>query len=155
MTRPAMWREATPGEAVAAAVAAASESRLQQQRQQATSSRQAARPQARRSKCPRRAGRRPPRCTPQSPAHATPRRRAAPPPLAQALETPGEFLLSDFSKFDRPPLLHLAFQALDAFQVGPCAGRAARRAAAPHARLPRQLGGAPSRGRQRARSLPM
>ncbi|KAL5065140.1 hypothetical protein RYX36_026877 [Vicia faba] len=27
----------------------------------------------------------------------------------------GEFLLSDFSKFDRPPLMHLAFQALDKF----------------------------------------
>ncbi|WIA10070.1 hypothetical protein OEZ85_010280 [Tetradesmus obliquus] len=37
--------------------------------------------------------------------------------LAQALESPGEFLMSDFSKFERPPLLHLAFQALDAYQV--------------------------------------
>nr|XP_043622277.1 ubiquitin-activating enzyme E1 1-like [Erigeron canadensis] len=36
-------------------------------------------------------------------------------PLRDALEAPGEFLLSDFSKFDRPPLLHLAFQALDNF----------------------------------------
>ncbi|KAI3819474.1 hypothetical protein L1987_13313 [Smallanthus sonchifolius] len=36
-------------------------------------------------------------------------------PLKEALKTPGEFLLSDFSKFDRPPLLHLAFQALDKF----------------------------------------
>ena len=35
----------------------------------------------------------------------------------EALQNPGEFLLSDFSKFDRPPLLHLAFQALDAFSV--------------------------------------
>jgi ubiquitin-activating enzyme E1 len=35
----------------------------------------------------------------------------------EALQSPGEFLLSDFSKFDRPPLLHLAFQALDAFHV--------------------------------------
>ena len=46
-------------------------------------------------------------------------------PLKEALENPGEFLLSDFSKFDRPPLLHLAFQALDKFvhQFGrfPCA----------------------------------
>ncbi|KAJ6831066.1 ubiquitin-activating enzyme E1 1-like [Iris pallida] len=37
-------------------------------------------------------------------------------PLKDALRDPGEFLLSDFSKFDRPPLLHLAFQALDAFR---------------------------------------
>ncbi|KIZ06683.1 ubiquitin-activating enzyme E1 [Monoraphidium neglectum] len=37
--------------------------------------------------------------------------------LAEAIESPGEFLLSDFSKMDRPPLLHLAFQALDAFQA--------------------------------------
>ncbi|XP_010542669.1 PREDICTED: ubiquitin-activating enzyme E1 1-like [Tarenaya hassleriana] len=36
-------------------------------------------------------------------------------PLREALRDPGEFLLSDFSKFDRPPLLHLAFQALDRF----------------------------------------
>ncbi|XP_010937922.1 ubiquitin-activating enzyme E1 1 isoform X2 [Elaeis guineensis] len=37
-------------------------------------------------------------------------------PLRDALSDPGEFLLSDFSKFDRPPLLHLAFQALDKFK---------------------------------------
>ena len=37
-------------------------------------------------------------------------------PLKEALKDPGEFLLSDFSKFDRPPLLHLAFQALDKFE---------------------------------------
>ncbi|XP_020202540.1 ubiquitin-activating enzyme E1 1 isoform X1 [Cajanus cajan] len=36
-------------------------------------------------------------------------------PLREALSDPGDFLLSDFSKFDRPPLLHLAFQALDKF----------------------------------------
>lgn len=36
-------------------------------------------------------------------------------PLREALNEPGDFLLSDFSKFDRPPLLHLAFQALDKF----------------------------------------
>ncbi|KAF3502546.1 hypothetical protein F2Q69_00045420 [Brassica cretica] len=36
-------------------------------------------------------------------------------PLREAIRDPGEFLLSDFSKFDRPPLLHLAFQALDRF----------------------------------------
>lgn len=35
--------------------------------------------------------------------------------LREALIDPGEFLLSDFSKFDRPPLLHLAFQSLDKF----------------------------------------
>ncbi|XP_039131642.1 LOW QUALITY PROTEIN: ubiquitin-activating enzyme E1 2-like [Dioscorea cayenensis subsp. rotundata] len=37
-------------------------------------------------------------------------------PLRDALSDPGEFLLSDFSKFDRPQLLHLAFQALDKFR---------------------------------------
>ncbi|XP_047308611.1 ubiquitin-activating enzyme E1 1-like [Impatiens glandulifera] len=36
-------------------------------------------------------------------------------PLKEAIRDPGEFLLSDFSKFDRPPLLHLAFQGLDRF----------------------------------------
>ncbi|CAN8256966.1 unnamed protein product [Cochlearia groenlandica] len=36
-------------------------------------------------------------------------------PLREALTDPGDFLLSDFAKFDRPPLLHLAFQALDRF----------------------------------------
>lgn len=35
--------------------------------------------------------------------------------LADALESPGEFLLSDFSKLERAPLLHLAFRALDQF----------------------------------------
>ncbi|KAJ4840511.1 E1 ubiquitin-activating protein [Turnera subulata] len=47
-------------------------------------------------------------------------------PLGEALRHPGDFLLSDFSKMDRPPLLHLAFQALDKFisEVGrfPVAG---------------------------------
>ncbi|XP_068636995.1 ubiquitin-activating enzyme E1 1 isoform X2 [Aristolochia californica] len=47
-------------------------------------------------------------------------------PLKEALKDPGDFLLSDFSKFDRPPVLHLAFQALDKFicEVGrfPVAG---------------------------------
>ncbi|KAL8140737.1 hypothetical protein V2J09_006758, partial [Rumex salicifolius] len=38
-------------------------------------------------------------------------------PLREALKNPGDFLLSDFSKFDRPPLLHLAFQALDSFKA--------------------------------------
>jgi ubiquitin-activating enzyme E1 len=37
--------------------------------------------------------------------------------LSEALEEPGEFLLSDFSKMERSPLLHVAFQALDAYQV--------------------------------------
>ncbi|XP_068667888.1 ubiquitin-activating enzyme E1 1-like isoform X2 [Aristolochia californica] len=47
-------------------------------------------------------------------------------PLKEALKDPGDFLLSDFSRFDRPPVLHLAFQALDKFicEVGrfPVAG---------------------------------
>ncbi|KAF6164867.1 hypothetical protein GIB67_017070 [Kingdonia uniflora] len=47
-------------------------------------------------------------------------------PLREAIKDPGDFLLSDFSKFDRPPMLHLAFQALDRFihEVGrfPVAG---------------------------------
>jgi hypothetical protein len=38
-------------------------------------------------------------------------------PLAQALEDPGEFLLSDFAKMERPGILHLGFQALNEFQV--------------------------------------
>ncbi|KAJ4979112.1 hypothetical protein NE237_009892 [Protea cynaroides] len=46
--------------------------------------------------------------------------------LREALKDPGDFLLGDFSKFDRPPLLHLAFEALDKFicEVGrfPVAG---------------------------------
>ncbi|KAF8648933.1 hypothetical protein HU200_064465 [Digitaria exilis] len=37
--------------------------------------------------------------------------------LKEAVNEPGEFLMSDFSKFDRPPLLHLAFQALDKFRA--------------------------------------
>ncbi|XP_019234013.1 PREDICTED: ubiquitin-activating enzyme E1 1-like isoform X2 [Nicotiana attenuata] len=36
--------------------------------------------------------------------------------LREAIRDPGDFLLSDFSKFERPPLLHLAFQALDKFR---------------------------------------
>lgn len=35
--------------------------------------------------------------------------------LKDAINDPGEFLFSDFSKFNRPPLLHLAFLALDKF----------------------------------------
>ncbi|CAL5220461.1 g2482 [Coccomyxa viridis] len=38
-------------------------------------------------------------------------------PLQQAIDSPGEFLFSDFSKIERPGLLHVAFQALDAFQA--------------------------------------
>ncbi|KAL5710482.1 E1 ubiquitin-activating enzyme [Ranunculus cassubicifolius] len=42
--------------------------------------------------------------------------------LKEALSNPGDFLLSDFSKSDRPPVLHLAFQALDKFvsELGRC-----------------------------------
>ena len=40
-------------------------------------------------------------------------------PLAQALEDPGEFLLSDFAKMERPGILHVGFQALNLFQVTP------------------------------------
>ena len=39
--------------------------------------------------------------------------------LSDAMAHPGEFLLSDFSKFERPLLLHIGFQALDQFQVSP------------------------------------
>ena len=35
--------------------------------------------------------------------------------LADATRDPGEFLLSDFAKFDRGPVLHLGFQALEKF----------------------------------------
>ncbi|PKA67105.1 Ubiquitin-activating enzyme E1 1 [Apostasia shenzhenica] len=37
-------------------------------------------------------------------------------PLKVALKEPGDYLLCDFSKYDRPALLHLAFQALDKFR---------------------------------------
>jgi ubiquitin-activating enzyme E1 len=33
------------------------------------------------------------------------------------LQDPGEFMMSDFAKFDRPPLLHVAFQALEEFRA--------------------------------------
>ena len=36
-------------------------------------------------------------------------------PLKQAMDEPGEFLLSDFAKFDRGPVLHVGFAALEAF----------------------------------------
>ena len=42
--------------------------------------------------------------------------------LEQAIAEPGEFLLSDFSKLERPALLHVGFQALDAFEVGAAPG---------------------------------
>lgn len=38
-------------------------------------------------------------------------------PLAAALSEPGEFLMSDFAKFERPALLHVGIQAVDAFTV--------------------------------------
>ncbi|XP_062189281.1 ubiquitin-activating enzyme E1 3 isoform X2 [Phragmites australis] len=38
--------------------------------------------------------------------------------LRDAMRDPGDFLLSDFSKFERSPVLHLAFQALDEFKKG-------------------------------------
>ncbi|KAK8968426.1 Ubiquitin-activating enzyme E1 1 [Platanthera guangdongensis] len=41
-------------------------------------------------------------------------------PLKVALKEPGEYLLSDFSKHDRSPLLHLALQALDIFRNDFC-----------------------------------
>lgn len=34
------------------------------------------------------------------------------------LEDPGEMMMSDFAKFDRPALLHAAFQALEEFRMG-------------------------------------
>uniref|UniRef100_A0A7R9V7B7 E1 ubiquitin-activating enzyme n=1 Tax=Chlamydomonas euryale TaxID=1486919 RepID=A0A7R9V7B7_9CHLO len=37
--------------------------------------------------------------------------------LAERLANPGELLMSDFSKFERPALLHVGFQALDAFEA--------------------------------------
>ena len=43
--------------------------------------------------------------------------RALPPCTLQSIAQPGEFLMTDFSKFDRPALLHIAFHALDIFEV--------------------------------------
>jgi hypothetical protein len=37
--------------------------------------------------------------------------------LAAALEDPGDFLLSDFAKMERSPVLHLGFKALEAFSA--------------------------------------
>ena len=46
--------------------------------------------------------------------------------LAESVDNPGEFLISDFSKFERPPLLHLGFRAVEQFIStkgrGPCPG---------------------------------
>ncbi|RLM86686.1 Ubiquitin-activating enzyme E1 3 [Panicum miliaceum] len=36
--------------------------------------------------------------------------------LRDAMKDPGDFLMSDFSKFERSPVIHLAFQALDNFR---------------------------------------
>ena len=43
-------------------------------------------------------------------------------PMGKCLTQPGNFLVSDFSKLERPQLLHVAFQALDKFrgQEGRC-----------------------------------
>ena len=41
--------------------------------------------------------------------------------LSDAIARPGEFLLSDFSKFERSPLLHIGFQALDPVSGEPSA----------------------------------
>ncbi|GAB9471689.1 putative ubiquitin-activating enzyme [Globisporangium polare] len=37
--------------------------------------------------------------------------------LSDALASPGEFLISDFAKLNRPELLHVAFQALDVYRA--------------------------------------
>ena len=44
--------------------------------------------------------------------------------LAESVDAPGEFLVSDFSKFERPPLLHVGFRAVDEFVTAQ--GRAPR-----------------------------
>ena len=36
-------------------------------------------------------------------------------PYKEAIEDPGELMMSDFAKFDRPPLLHLAYKALASY----------------------------------------
>ena len=36
-------------------------------------------------------------------------------PLAEALDSPGEMMLSDFAKFDRPQVLHAAFRGLSKY----------------------------------------
>lgn len=38
-------------------------------------------------------------------------------PMAHALQEPGEFLMSDFSKLERAAVLHICLRALDAFKV--------------------------------------
>ena len=44
-------------------------------------------------------------------------------PLAEALESPGEMMLSDFAKFDRPQVLHAAFRGFSKYtdEKGPIA----------------------------------
>lgn len=44
--------------------------------------------------------------------------------LSESMDSPGEFLMSDFSKFDRPPVLHVGFRAVDEFVASQ--GRAPR-----------------------------
>ena len=39
-------------------------------------------------------------------------------PLKEALDNPGEIMMTDFAKFDRPPLLHAAFRGLAAHVDG-------------------------------------
>ncbi|KAL7581830.1 hypothetical protein ACA910_022351 [Epithemia clementina (nom. ined.)] len=38
-------------------------------------------------------------------------------PYAKKLQEPGDFMLSDFAKFDRPPILHLGFQAVVEYMI--------------------------------------
>jgi ubiquitin-activating enzyme E1 len=38
-------------------------------------------------------------------------------PYSKKLQEPGEFMMSDFAKFDRPPVLHLGFQALSTYMA--------------------------------------
>lgn len=40
--------------------------------------------------------------------------------LEAAVPDPGEFLLLDFAKFDRPPAIHVGMLALNAFEVPAC-----------------------------------
>jgi len=45
--------------------------------------------------------------------------------LSKALAEPGDFPMSDFAKMERPPILHLGFQALDQFKVSASGGHSA------------------------------
>ena len=38
-------------------------------------------------------------------------------PYSKKVQEPGEFMLSDFAKFDRPPILHLGFQAVTEYMA--------------------------------------